>query len=283
MPFGLLAAIGTALCYGIGSVLQAAAASAAPTAEHLDPRLLLTLARGWRYPVGLALDGAGFLLTLVALRTLPLYLVQSVAASFLAVTAVAGALMLGLRLRRQEAGALVLVLVGLGVVGLSAAPQHADALGTGTQWLVLFAAVAVAAATAAVTMGRGQSGAWVLGGLAGVAFGVVAVAGRTLSSAVTGDVGADVHLLLRSPATYAIAVATPLALTAYATALQRGTVVEATVPLVVGETVLPAVAGLLLLGDHTRHGWEVPATLGFVIAVGACLLLARYGEVAPVE
>lgn len=283
MPAGLLAAIGTALCYGVGSILQAAAAAKAPPTAHLDPRLILRLARGWRYPVGLALDAAGFVLTLIALRTLPLYLVQSVAASFLAVTAVVGALTLGLRLRRREVGALLLVVLGLGVVGLSAAPESADPLGTRTQWLVLATAVLIASATAALARVPGRTGAWVLGGLGGVAFGVVALAGRALTSGLTGDVRADVHLLLHSPATYAIVVATPLALTAYATALQRGSVVQATVPLVVGETVLPAVAGLILLGDHTRPGWGAPAILGFVLAVGAALLLARYGEVTPAE
>ena len=36
----------------------------------------------------------------------------------------------------------------------------------------------------------------------------------------------------------------------YSIALQRGTVTQATAPLVVGETVAPALVGLLLLGDQ---------------------------------
>jgi hypothetical protein len=279
MPVGIACAVGTSLCYGVGSVLQSAAAADAEPTAGLDARLLLTLARSWRYPAGLALDAAGFLLSLVALRSLPLYVVQSVVSSFLAVTAVVGVLVLGLRMRAREVGALVLVVLALTLVGLSAAPEPARAVGAHTQWLVLLAAVGMVAASLPMARARGRENAWLLGALGGLAFGVVAVAARLLAGSLTGRGAHDVHVLVSAPALYAVLVATPLALVAYATALQRGTVVQATAPLVVGETVLPAVAGLALLGDHARPGWGALASLGFVVAVGASLLLSRFGEV----
>jgi hypothetical protein len=57
-------------------------------------------------------------------------------------------------------------------------------------------------------------------------------------------------------------------------------VVQATAPLVVGETALPALIGLTLLGDHPRPGWSAAATAGFVLSVGAALALSRFGEVS---
>jgi drug/metabolite transporter (DMT)-like permease len=280
MPVGLVCALGTALCYGVGSVLQAAAAAQAEPVGHLDPRLVMRLARNWRYSLGLGLDALGFLLSLVALRSLPLYVVQSVSAGFLAVTAVAGALFLGLRMRRLEVVALGAVVLGLTLVGLSAAPESAAVVGESTQWLVLAAAVVLVAAAVPSVRVSGREGAWALGGAAGLAFGVVAMAARLLSASVSGGrLVDDVQVLVSAPAFYGLLVATPLALVAYATALQRGTVVQATAPLVVGETVLPALAGLALLGDHPRQGWDGLAALGFAIAVGATLLLSRFGEV----
>ena len=74
-------------------------------------------------------------------------------------------------------------------------------------------------------------------------------------------------------------VAGGVALLSYSIALQRGSVTQATAPLVVGETVAPAIVGLLLLGDHPRAGWEVAAVVGFVLAVGGALALSRHGEV----
>lgn len=282
MASGLAYALGTSVCYGVGSVLQAAAAAEAEPAAGMDPRLLLTLARTWRYPTGLAVDVAGFVLSLVALRTLPLYVVQSVVASFLAVTAVVSVLTLGLRMRRLEVAALVAVVAGLVLVGLSAAPQSTDTLALGVQWLLLAAAAGLVVACIPLARSSSRSGVWVLGAVAGVAFGVVSVGARAVSAAASaGSLSADVRALAGAPASYAALVAAPLALVAYATALQRGTVVEATAPLVVGETVLPAVAGLALLGDHARPGWGAGAVLGFVLAVGGSLLLCRYGEVEP--
>ena len=84
---------------------------------------------------------------------------------------------------------------------------------------------------------------------------------------------------LRSPATYALAVAAAVAMLTYSTALQRGTVTQATAPLVVGETVAPALVGLLLLGDEPRQGWGWVATVGFAMAVGGAVSLARHGEI----
>lgn len=272
MPVGLVCALAAALAYGVGSVLQAAAAAATVPAERLDPRLLLALVRGWRYPVGLVLDGVGFLLSLVALHTLPLYVVQSVVSGFLAVTAVTGVLVLGLRMRRREVAALVAVVVGLALVGLSAAPESARALAGGGQWTLL--AVAVVLTLAAVPLAAFHGSAWLLGTLGGLGFGVVAVAARVLSPDAL-----DLHALLTAPASYALLVAAPLGLTAYAAALQRGSVVQATAPLVVAETLLPALAGLVWLGDHPRPGWGGAASVGFVLAVGAGVLLARFGEI----
>ncbi|MDP7723392.1 hypothetical protein [Mycobacterium sp. TY814] len=53
--------------------------------------------------------------------------------------------------------------------------------------------------------------------------------------------------------------------------------------MVVGETVLPAIIGVVWLGDQTREGlgWMVAAGLG--IAVAATLVLARFGETPSPE
>ncbi|MFD6811878.1 hypothetical protein ACFWEN_40170, partial [Streptomyces anthocyanicus] len=73
----MVCALGSALCFGAATVFQAAAARAAApgTGSGVDVGLLWRAVRQWRYAVGLALDGLGFALEVVALRTLPLYAV----------------------------------------------------------------------------------------------------------------------------------------------------------------------------------------------------------------
>lgn len=281
MFIGLACAFGAALSYGVGSVLQAVAARQAPLAEGLDPNLVLRLMRSWRYLLGLGLDGVGFLLTLVAVQSLPLFVVQSVVASFLAITAVLGALFLGMPVSRADRIGLTVTVAGLILVGLSAAEDGTVAVSDAEGWGLL--AVTLVLAVLAVPLGRltGVRGAAALGAIAGLAFGATSVAARMLPDSLSpSDLVGSVSTLMRTPAAYALAVAGALAILTYSTALQRGSVTAATAPLVVGETVAPALVGILLLGDRPREGWETVAALGFLLAVGGALSLARHGDVA---
>ncbi|NED38154.1 hypothetical protein G3I64_37625, partial [Streptomyces sp. SID8499] len=126
----MVCALGAAVCFGTATVLQAVAARAAAGAEGGsggDAALLLRALRQWRYLAGLALDGLGFLLQIVALRSLPIYAVGAALASSLAVTAVAAARLLRVRLSGTEWAAVGVVCAGLAMLGLaSGAEGHED-------------------------------------------------------------------------------------------------------------------------------------------------------------
>ncbi|AWB92425.1 hypothetical protein [Aeromicrobium chenweiae] len=282
MLAGLLVAAGAALCYGVASVLEAVATRRTETVQGLDPRLMMRLLRSWQYVLGVGLDGLGFLLSLLAVRTLPLFVVQSVVASFLAVTAVLGAVFLKMRLSRADRIGLAVVVLGLVLVGASATTDSSVDVGRAEEWGVLVAAVLLTVASVPLARLPGAAGATALGAVAGLAYGVTAVASRMLPGDLAPDkLGADLGPLLESPATYGLVVGGAVAMLTYSIALQRGSVTRATAPLVVGETVVPAVVGLLLLGDHPRHGWGPVALAGFVLAVAGAVSLARHGELEP--
>jgi drug/metabolite transporter (DMT)-like permease len=272
MALGLLGAFGAAICYGVASILQALAARRSSASEGLDPRLLLRLLRSWQYLVGLALDGLAFVFSIAALRSLPLFAVQSIVASFLAITAVLGAIVLKMPLRRNDKLGVAVVILGLVLVGLSAAEDDAVAVSSSVHWGVLVAAVALAGLAVPAALLSGSVGVATLGTVAGLAFGAVAVGARILESPLT------VRGLLTDPAAYGLVVGGAVALMAYSTALQRGSVTVATAPLVVAETVAPALVGLIVLGDAPRPGWGWVAALGFLFAVAGALSLARHGE-----
>ena len=281
---GLLGAFAAAVCYGVASILQAVAARRTQAAEHLDPRLLIRLFRSLPYLLGIGLDGFAFLLSIAALRSLPLFVVQSVVASFLAITAVLGAIFLRMPLRRSDRIALLVVLAGLVLVGLSAAEDRTVSVSDGERWGVLVAAAVLG--VTAVPLGRikGSAGAAALGAIAGLAFGVVALAARVLPSSVRLDtLFSDLGTLLTDPSTYALVLSGGVALLTYPTALQRGSVTQATAPLVVGETVAPALVGVLMLSDRPRPGWGWVAALGFVLAVAGALALSRHADLAQHE
>ncbi|MEU9207527.1 DMT family transporter [Streptomyces sp. NPDC048415] len=272
----MVCALGASVCFGTATVLQAMAArAAADSGPGGDAALLLRALRQWRYLAGLALDGVGFLLQIAALRSIPIYAVGAALAASLAVTAVVAARLLRVRLSRVEWGAVGVVCAGLAMLGLASGTEGDRAGSMALKYAMLGTAVLV------LLLGlvggrlpeRGRALALGLG--AGFGFGVVEVAVRLIDDL---DPGA----LLSNPATYALLVGGGAAFVLLTTALQRGSVTTATAGLVIGETIGPAVVGVVWLGDRTREGLAWLAVLGFAVAVVGALALARFGE-APAE
>lgn len=269
----MICALGSAVCFGTASVFQAIAARAtAPgTGSGVDPALLLRAVKQWRYVVGLGLDGLGFLLQVVALRSIPIYAVGAALAASLAVTAVVASRLLRVRLSGVEWAAVGVVCAGLAMLGLASGDEGEGVGSTALRYVMLGVAVGVLllGAVAGRLPGRGRAPALGLG--AGLGFGVVEVAVRLIDDASPGALAAN-------PATYALLVGGGAAFLLLTSALQRGSVTTATAGMVIGETIGPAVVGVVWLGDRTRDGMEWAAVLGFAVAVAGALTLARFGE-----
>src|SRR6516165_3749790 len=108
MLASLTAALVAALFYGIASVMQAVTvheASHRPpedAAGRVDPGLVPRMLRQWRFVASLCLDALGFVAQLIALRRMPLFAVQAIVASNLAVTAVVASMVIGVTLSWRE-------------------------------------------------------------------------------------------------------------------------------------------------------------------------------------
>jgi drug/metabolite transporter (DMT)-like permease len=278
----LVAALLSALCYGVAAVMQAVAVRAAsrrsariqdgdPAAARVDPGLLVRLLGQWRFLASLCIDIIGFLAQLVALRRLPLFAVQAVIAANLAVTAVFAAWLIKVKLSWREWMAVAGVVTGVGLLGSSAGSEGAATVGAAFEiaLMVAVAGVGVAGVAAARLPGRARTPA--LGAIAGLGYAVLAVSARILPGFSPGQ-------LVRSPAAYTLVAAGIVSFLMYATALEGGSVTVATAAVVLAETVPPAVVGVLFLGDTTRHGLAGLAAVGFVLAVACALALARFGE-----
>ncbi|MFF1355330.1 hypothetical protein [Streptomyces sp. NPDC058297] len=273
----MVCALGSAVCFGTASVLQAMAARAAEpgSGSGVDAALLLRALRQWRYVAGLGLDLLGFVLQVVALRSIPIYAVGAALAASLAVTAVVAARLLGVRLSGVEWGAVGVVVAGLAMLGLASGTEGDKAGSDALRYAMLGTAVGVLliGAVAGRLPGRGRALALGLG--SGFGFGVVEVSVRLIDDVSPGA-------LLTNPATYALLLGGGAAFLLLTSALQKGSVTTATAGMVVGETVGPALVGVIRLGDRTREGLGWLAVLGFVVAVAGALALARFGE-APVQ
>jgi hypothetical protein len=273
MGFGIVWALLAALCMGLATVMQALGARrAAAESPGAGVGVLVGAVRQAPFVVGFGLDILGFAAELVALRSLALFVVEAAIASSLAVTAVAAARLLHIRLRRAEWIAVIMVCCGLAVLAL-AAGREGDADGDETLRLAtLCASVGLALLGWATQRLVRRNRAAVLGLVSGVSFGVVAVSVRMLP-------GFGLPGLLTEPTVYAVVVSGISGFLYLVQALQSGAVTAATAAMVIGETVGPSVFGVVWLGDDTRQGLGAAAVGGFVLSIAGALVLARFGDV----
>ncbi|MEU2242682.1 hypothetical protein ABZ572_25110 [Streptomyces sp. NPDC018338] len=271
----MICAFASAFCFGAASVLQAMAARASQpgTGGGVDVALMWRALHQWRYLAGLGMDTLGFALQIVALRTLPIYVVGAALAASLAVTAVIASRLLHVRLSRVEWTAVAVVCLGLAMLALASGKEgHRDG-SDALRWALLGVSFGVLLLGMAAGRLPEKPRALVLGLGAGFGFGVVEVAVRLIDGIDFAD-----------PVWYALLVGGGAAFLLLTSALQRGAVTTATAGAVLGETIGPAVVGVVWLGDRTREGLGWLAILGFALAVAGSLTLARFGEPpAPAE
>ena len=267
MTLGLVAALGAALCSGIAAILQARAVGRSGSGTRMGAALLARLARSGTYLAGLALVAAGFLLSVLALRELPVFVVAVARASSLGVTALLAWPLLGARVGRREVTALLGLVAGLLLVVASGRAGPVAEVPGAVRWGLPVALVALVLLARVVERRPGPRTGIALAGVAGLDFGLVGVSAR----AVTAE--APINLLL-DPAVWTLGGAGLHGLLVYAGALQRSTVTSSTAALVGIETLSGAAAGILLLGDSPRPGWALAGAAGFVLALAGALALA---------
>ncbi|HEV7523538.1 MAG TPA: hypothetical protein VGP92_01150 [Acidimicrobiia bacterium] len=272
MVLALICALIANVAYGFGTILQTIGARRAPTSEHLDVRLVARLARERFYVGGLALDGIGFLASLVALQRLPLFVVQAAIAGSIGITALTAVFAFGFRLRASDIVALALLIVGLGLLGASAQGEDAARLSHLGGWLLLAGAIVVIVAGTLAARLADPRGGLALAACAGLGFTGTAIAARALHVPTT-----HWHVVFH-PIAIALVVYGACGLLMFASALQRASVTAASAVTFAVETVVPSIVGLAALGDHTRPHFQVVAVVGFGLTVGASMALARYSE-----
>ena len=275
MLIGFLLALGCSVCYGTASVLQAAGARSVEAGSNsgVDAVLLMRAVRQWRYLAGIALDGVGFLLQVAALRLVPIYVVAAALAASIAVTGIVSAWVLSVRLSSAEWAAVGVVCLSLAALACAAGPAHFRRAPAALGWglLGVVAAIFIAGAVAGRLSDRPRAIA--LGLAAGSGFGVVEIGVRMVDVIDPTKAAFYTH-----PAVYAAAAGGFAGFLLLTSALHRGSVTAAVAGMVVGETIAPALVGVVWLGDTAREGLGWLVIMGFVVAVAGTLVLARFGE-----
>ena len=285
MLIGLMAAALASLGYGTASVLQAYGArrSEAEAARQGEQEVTATGAPTLRSTIsaaltptfiaGMVLDSLGFLGSIVAARLIPLFLSQTIISANLVVTAVLGVFILGVRLGRRDWTAIATVVVSLLVLGLTAGHLGDRPATWALHWGVLAASVVILGAAVALIRVLGARAAVPAGLIAGTLFGLMAVGVRVVDGVAPLQVG----VMLTDPAFWTIVIAGVGGFYLFTVALQLGSVNGAAAAVVVGETVVPGVIGVLLLGDTARPGLLWLGGVAFLGAVAGAVAVAMLG------
>jgi hypothetical protein len=256
-------AIFGAFSYGAGSILQAIGAMRSTgTVRTLGHPL---------YLLGVGCDLLAWAASLVALRELAVYQVQSVLAGSLAVTVVAARVVLASRLRRRDVAAVGVTIAALTVLAMSAGPQEAVAATGPLRLGFCVAALSVAVVGWAATK---FSSPGVVAALAGTAFGGAALSARALSMpAEQTDLAGTAWALLTEPLMAALITFAISGMLLYTNALRQGQVGPVTAVLWIGEVVAPSAVGLALLGDTVLPGGQLAAAVAGLATIGAAVVL----------
>lgn len=262
MILGLVCALASAALFGVAAVGQARAMRALPEGDlGLLDFVRAALGSGLLLAV-VAAYLAGFVLHAVALLLLPLYLAQASISLSLPITAVVSAVWLHERLGPSRwlavaavIAGLVLVAAGAGTVEHTASTSTLVAVGAG--WLLVLAL----GARLSLAASAGVLGAW-----SGLGYAGSAVTTRGLSSD---------DLLFSALALVIVSALGLVAFWLYSVALGRTDVASSTAPLIVMQTCIPAVVGVVAFGDTVRSGWTVAVVAGLALSIAGAIHLGR--------
>jgi drug/metabolite transporter (DMT)-like permease len=267
---GYFFAVLAAMASGSGSILESLGIRRAGVygGTSLD---LVSLRRQAVYFVGLGVDMLGFLCAAAALHRLPLFLVQSLLAFSVAVTATISAFM-GTRLATAGWVALGIGAAGLVMLAWSADPGPARALAPSWRWILLGMALPVAAIAIYAKRRNRSWTALALAFGAGVSFCVVGVSARTL------NIPDSPWRLVLDPTIWAIVLNGLTAAVVFAMALQKSGATAITAVMFTTNTTLSSLIGVAYLDDRVRSGFAAVAIGGFVLAIAGAITVAHYAS-----
>lgn len=256
-----LAAIGCSLCNGISTVQQKIGADHARDVHKLDLAILWRLLKNFQYALGTSLEIIAYVLSLVALRILPLFLVQSLIAASIVVTAIGERLFLHRKLGSRTYVALGIVLAGLISLAISAVPGRAMVSNQTDRILVEILPIPLVLIGLFFISMRNSASAIMLAVLGGLSFGNTSTIGRILVYPH------PLWKLVENPLLGSLIISAILGQYFFTVSLQRISATKSNAAMVAMQTLGPAVCGLLLFDDKIRAGFQTVVVLGIVLVI----------------
>jgi drug/metabolite transporter (DMT)-like permease len=252
MVIGLGAALLAAVLFGVAGVVQAIAARRYGLFSWMMFGVGVTYLLGWG-------------LHLVAIAYVPLYVAQVGIALSLVVTAVLAATVVGEPLALRHWVAIATMVVGLALVVLAAGPVGSTHFETERTLALYLGSAMTLLLGLVVSRFEGPTSGVALGVLAGVAYGGSPISTRAL---VDPHLNAETIVPALTVVSYGL-----LGFWLCSIALRRAAVTAVNAPLILLETLVPAVVGIAVFYDRVRAGWWPILVIGFALSTAGALVL----------
>lgn len=266
-PLALTAAFACALCNGGAAVLQKISADKEKNVAYLDATLMLRLLQNKPYVIGILLDILGWGFTLYAVRTLPLFLVESIVAVNIVFTAIFELIYKKRGFHMRGYLSIAVVLGGLVLLAVSSAPERATPASSLLKIILFISPFVIGIMAYFLTQRINYRAAVSLSALAGLAFGVTSIIGRII------DVPDPFWQVIFDPLLYALLLSGGLGTLFFAIALQKAQATTVNAAMSVSQTIIPALIGIAVLGDHARHGLWALVIVGTFLSLAGVLSL----------
>ena len=271
----LLAAIGCAIFNGVAAILEKIGAGEHKITKSIHPGILWKLRKNLPYIVGIVLDLAAWVLTLVAVHNLPLFLAQPIIACSVVVTVLIERFMFKHQLKPRVIWSIFVILAGLVVIAIASTPEKSLSISHSLRLAVVIGPVVLLLIGGVFTKLESNYSNFSLAALSGLAFGGVSIAGRALI------IKPPYPHLLYSSLMIAIISYGLVGILFFTLALQRtfASVVSAT--MIACETLLPIIVGIVFLGDHPKANLWAVVYLGIILTLSGTILIALGSDNEP--
>ncbi len=266
-----LAATGCAIFNGSAAILQKIGADKEEKATSSSFGILWRLKSSGPYIIGVILDFLAFGLTLYAVHYLPLFLVQPIIACGVLVTALVEHFVFKKRIAKKFIIAVLVILVGLGLLAFSSNSEIAKSISESTKLLFVLGPVGLFFIGSISARIKSKYSTLVLSATAGLAFGGISVAGRSLQVS-------SINSLILNPLSYAIIGYGLVGILFFTIALQRASATIINASMIAFETLSPIIVGIIILGDRPRHNLWVTLLTGVLLAFSGTIFIAMMHE-----
>lgn len=259
--FPYLAGVTGGVFYGAATIFEQIATKQEKKISNINPFKLLSLfVRGY-YFLGLVLDLLGWLFFLIAVRSLPLFMVQSFMALSIVVSALLDFYWLKHPVYKSEKLAILLVITGVIILSFVGKPGPAINSSELVKLFVIFVPVILAIFAASFVKRKKSSFTnFVIAAMTGISFGATSIASRII---IISDIKQPIEILLA----ISLVLNAVFGMVLLSIALQRDRVNRVNSILLSTEIVWPSLFGILFLGDGVRNGMWLLMYVGLVLVV----------------